>query len=650
MTLAIAGCVMMAVATVYAVTRPKPRLTSDRVPRITVLPFENFGRDDEQYVAAGLTEEITSRARRSRPPAPRVAQRAPRATIDRHAAPARSARTSALIICSMDRSPSTVRPPPGAYEIAARLIHAADDTLVWAETFDRETGDVFRVQAEIATRVVRALRGELIAGESDFDELSDSTIHASHRSDSRKTSTPGRPICAACFTPTGPISRTTRLRQPSVIFSTLSRSIRISRWRTRNCRRCRRSTTCSATTHRANGWSWRVRRSIARSRSIRGFPKRSSPPAATGSPPAISPSALAAAEAAERLRPNDAATLSATAGVLWRTGRWEDAASRLDRAWRLEPRDAMLAARLGVIRLGLREYREARHLAEQSIALERDQVIGLRQCASGPPGCGRATSRRRALLRALPATDDWRFMELRFLQALYERRYDEAVRVTRRSRARGCVTGSSCGRSCCSRRRPCGFRVMPPGPRPRSNPPARCSPPRAAASPGDGRLHGALAVALAGLGRRAEAMHHAGRALELMPHPHAFDTSNVREDAALAFTMAGAHDAALDQISILLATPAHFSVQSLRLDPGGIRSARTRATGIWSWRLRPNNFDHLLDRVIRAGRVILFVPRASPAGNENPGRADCCRVLVSAGHPLPGVGPGIRSLEGSVPL
>ena len=89
----------------------------------------------------------------------------------------------------------------------------------------------------------------------------------------------------------------------------------------------------------------------------------------------------------------------------------------------------------------------------------------------------------------------------------------------------------------------------------------------AAASPDDGRLHGALAVALAGLGRHAEALRHAERAIGLMPHPHAFDTSNVREDAALAFTMAGAHDAALEQISILLATPAHFSVQSLRLDP-----------------------------------------------------------------------------------
>jgi tetratricopeptide (TPR) repeat protein len=89
----------------------------------------------------------------------------------------------------------------------------------------------------------------------------------------------------------------------------------------------------------------------------------------------------------------------------------------------------------------------------------------------------------------------------------------------------------------------------------------------AAASPDDGRLHGALAIALAGLGRHADAIRHAHRAVALMPHPQAVDTATVREDAALAFTMAGAHDAALDQLSILLATPAHFSVQLLRLDP-----------------------------------------------------------------------------------
>ena len=73
----------------------------------------------------------------------------------------------------------------GRVRIAARLIHAADDTLVWAETFDRETGDLFRMQAEIATRVVRALRGELIAGESG------STMRRMHR-DARRHPAPSR--------------------------------------------------------------------------------------------------------------------------------------------------------------------------------------------------------------------------------------------------------------------------------------------------------------------------------------------------------------------------------------------------------------------------------------------------------------------------
>ncbi len=219
--------------------------------------------------------------------------------------------------------------------------------------------------------------------------------------------------------------------------------------------------------------------------------------------------ALAAAEAAERLRPNDAATLSATAGVLWRIGRWEDAASRLDRACRLEPRDAMLAARLGVIRIGLRDYREARHAAEQSIALERDQVMAYVMRVWNTWLWQGDLDASRALLRALPATDDWRFMELRFLQALYERRYDEAVRALRPFKgtwvrhwifvrpvvlfeAQAWRLQGDAARAAAAFESARALLAA-----------------EAAASPDDGRLHGALAVALAGLGRHAEAVRHA---------------------------------------------------------------------------------------------------------------------------------------------
>ncbi len=164
-------------------------------------------------------------------------------------------------------------------------------------------------------------------------------------------------------------------------------------------------------------------------------------------------------------------------------------------------------------------------------------------------------------------SDDWRFMELRFLQALYERRYDAALEaqagwsgrwmrtyiLTRpvilmeaqawrlagnRARAassfeaaRGCST-----RSCRRPRRTAACAA-------RSRSPSR---------------------AWAGMTRRSD---QAWQALARMPFPQAFDATSVREDAALALTMAGAHDAALAQLEILLSAPAHFSAQLLRLDP-----------------------------------------------------------------------------------
>ena len=52
-----------------------------------------------------------------------------------------------------------------------------------------------------------------------------------------------------------------------------------------------------------------------------------------------------------------------------------------------------------------------------------------------------------------------------------------------------------------------------------------------------------------------------------MPFPTGFDASVVREDVALAATMAGEYGMALDELERLLSTPAHFSEQLLRLDP-----------------------------------------------------------------------------------
>jgi len=56
----------------------------------------------------------------------------------------------------------TVRKLGSRLRISAALIHAADGSQVWAQTFDREYKDIFDVQAEIAQAVAQALRIRLL--------------------------------------------------------------------------------------------------------------------------------------------------------------------------------------------------------------------------------------------------------------------------------------------------------------------------------------------------------------------------------------------------------------------------------------------------------------------------------------------------------
>ena len=142
--------------------RRPPRAARRRLPPgpsagIAVLPFEDeTGGRRSDYFSDGLTEEIAdalSRVRGLRVIA-RTSAFAFRGT--RAAAPeiGRKLGVSHLLEGSVRRGGASLR-------VRVRLVEAATGSLLWSGRYDREIGDVFAVQDEIARAVVDALRVEL---------------------------------------------------------------------------------------------------------------------------------------------------------------------------------------------------------------------------------------------------------------------------------------------------------------------------------------------------------------------------------------------------------------------------------------------------------------------------------------------------------
>ncbi len=86
--------------------------------------------------------------------------------------------------------------------------------------------------------------------------------------------------------------------------------------------------------------------------------------------------------------------------------------------------------------------------------------------------------------------------------------------------------------------------------------------------PDDWRVHAARGMALAGLGRREEALHEAVWLQgSVVYREDAFGGQLLRENLARILVQVGDAEGALDEIERLLAKPSDFSVHMMRLDP-----------------------------------------------------------------------------------
>jgi TolB-like protein/DNA-binding winged helix-turn-helix (wHTH) protein len=537
--------------------RSQSHAAHDRASRLAVLPFKNLGAIEDEYFSLGMTEEVTSRLS-----AARDLQVISRTTSDRYG---RTDRTAADIGTDLGVEyllEGSIRWDRGQgrsdrLRVTAQLIQIADDTHLWSATYDRELDDLFEVQSDIARRVAIELRGALAPEDAaDIDRPLTNNLDAY------------RAYVKGVFFASIPDPSEANLTR---IVAEFQRAVDLDSKFAR----------AYAALARAHETLYRFGYDVSAERKNLAVRALERAEALAPESPAVliarsgysstigndAERALRAADAAERLRPRDARVVAAAANSRLTVSRWTEAAAGYERAVQLDPRRAGNTAVLGLIYTALRRHADAQLAIDRSLEIEPDQVLAnVVRIWNIWLWRGDVTGARRQLDR-LVGQDDWRFMELRFLQSLYERRFDRAREalapfagqwmrdwvlmrpvVLFEAQAWRLEGDEARARQAFDRSREL---LMA----------------EAARLPSDGRIRSSLAIALAGLGRHEDARREARLALASMRHAQGFDTAAVREDVALALTMIGDYDAALSELEALLRQPAFFTVQTLRLDP-----------------------------------------------------------------------------------
>ena len=524
--------------------------------RIVVLPFQSLGSLDEAGFGAGITEEITTR----------LASVSELAVISCQSA--RSCAQRAMTVREIARELSvqyilegSVRWDGNAtqqrFRISPQLIRAADDTHLWAASYEGVLQDIFTIQIEIAQEVL--------------DHL-DVTLREAERS-----------VFLA--------ARTDNIEAYKAYLRGLSYTLRPDFWSRESMRVIVRSYEQAvdldpsfATAHAAlaailSAGFWigldrspeRLERAkSALDRALEIDPDLPLAYFALGHYHAAHRDYERAVEALERAvrgLPSESELFRALGLIHRYMGNWPEAVRQGGRALELNPRDPRIATSLGYTHTLLRSYDEADDLYRRSLDIQPDQmstyiVKTLNHWFDGDLEGARKT------LESMPAAEHPSALVIRWQQELLERDFaaalahleasaletiEDYLHLVPKSQLLGTTLALMGDAPAAADAFESAQRFL-----------AR----RLAERAEDARAHSSLGLVLAGLGNRKEAIQRGLRAVELVPVSEDAVSGPVQlENLASIYVLTGEFDAAAEQLELLLSIPAPFSAAMLRLDP-----------------------------------------------------------------------------------
>ena len=265
--------------------------------------------------------------------------------------------------------------------------------------------------------------------------------------------------------------------------------------------------------------------------------------------------------------PNNAVLLTTTAGLEQRLGRWQAAEAHLKMAAQLDPQSTFVVTNLGVVEFHLRLYAAARQVADRALALRPGNLFAVHLRADVRLAEGDLAGAR-AVIHAMPAPVDTAALAAYFAQfgdlGWVLDSAQERVLLTLRPEAfdgSRAQWGIVLAQQYALRGDMAHARIYADSAR-------LAFDAELTVTPDDAQRHALRGLALAYLGRKAEAIHEAERATALAPiSKDAVTGPYVQHQAVRVYTLTGEKEKALDALEPLLKIPYSLSPGWLRIDP-----------------------------------------------------------------------------------
>jgi serine/threonine-protein kinase len=264
---------------------------------------------------------------------------------------------------------------------------------------------------------------------------------------------------------------------------------------------------------------------------------------------------------AEKGLPNDRTLLALQTAIYRRQGKWQDALATDHKVVALNPRHPFTMYNTAFTYFMIRNYSEAQRYFTRCMSLGPDENNGYTGSALNLVHWKGDITTARAILRKAPHKENERFIIHSFWVEFLDRKYDAGLQILSSPNANPLTKDVYSGLVYLQLGKKKLARTSFETARNRlKNELHR--------EYGENSVHSLYGLALAGLGRKKEAIQEGNRAVEMLPVSKDAVWGPARiETLAVIYTLTGEQDAAIDQLEYLLSIPARFSVEMLRLDP-----------------------------------------------------------------------------------